>query len=77
MDDTRGGFADFTKEELEIILLDMTIYADTSYPLKESPSHKGLRDKVQAMIESYCEHDGLIGIDYPAEKCMKCNRMWE
>jgi hypothetical protein len=68
---------DFTKEELEIIHLDMTVYAKRWYPLKEAQNHQDLRDKLQSMIDNYCEHDGKIGKDYPGEKCMKCRRMWE
>lgn len=47
---------DFTKDELKIIHLDMTIYAEKTKLLKESPSHKDLRDKVQHMIDNYCDH---------------------
>jgi len=47
---------DFTKEELQIIHLDMTTYVNNAKPLKESPSHKELRDKVKYMIDNYCEH---------------------
>lgn len=36
-----------------------------------------LKAKIRYMIDNYCEHDGEIGKDYPAEKCMKCNTMWE
>ena len=46
---------DFTKEELQIIHLDMTTYVNRTPMLKESPSHKELRDKIQSMIDDYCE----------------------
>jgi hypothetical protein len=36
-----------------------------------------LKDKLNSMIENYCDHDGEIGKDYPAEKCMKCGAYWE
>lgn len=48
---------DFTKDELQIIHLDMCTYVQQNKILKESPSHKALRDKVEAMIDKYCEHD--------------------
>lgn len=36
-----------------------------------------IKKKIQSMIDNYCEHDGEIGKDYPAEKCMKCGAYWE
>lgn len=47
---------DFTKTELQIIHIDMTVYCNSMYPLKESPSHKVLRDKIENMIDNYCKH---------------------
>lgn len=63
---------DFTKEELQIIHLDMTIYAEKTKLLKESPSHKALRDKVEAMIDNYCDHDFRIVSYYDHFYCIKC-----
>ncbi len=61
--------SDFTKEELENILNgNITLYPHT---------HGKLVNKIQSMIDNYCAHDGVIGKDFPGEKCMKCNRMWE
>lgn len=65
----------FTKEELEYLL--ETTSPDNSaigggwhhYP---NISFE-LKDKLQAMIDNWCSHDGEIGKDYPAEKCMKCD----
>lgn len=50
---------DFTKEELQIILLDMECYINRTPMLKESPSHKALRLKIESMINKYneCAHD--------------------
>jgi hypothetical protein len=49
---------DFTKSELAIIHLavmrDMNQFA---HILKTSPSMIELRDKLEAMLENYCEHD--------------------
>lgn len=73
---------DFTKEELQIIHLDMTIYAKKTHLLKESPSHQALRDKVQSMIDNYCEHEFIATTDpkdwnkneaYAIVLCRKCN----
>lgn len=57
---------DFTKEELQIIHLDMTIYAEKTHLLKESPSHKALRDKIQSMIDNY---DAKVIEVWHCEKC--------
>ena len=68
---------DFTKDELNIIYLDMTIYAKRNTPpLKESPSHLDLRNKIQSMIDNYCDHKGAIpGIrQYTSFECVKCGR---
>jgi hypothetical protein len=48
---------EFTKEELQIILLDMDTYIEKSTILKESPSHGQLRSKINNMIDTYCEHN--------------------
>jgi len=60
---------EFTKGELLTIHLDMTIYANKASPLKESPVHKELRDKVQRMIDNYCEHEPDPEFTY---KCYRC-----
>ena len=65
---------DFTKEELQIIHLDMTAYINRTPMLNESPSHKALRDKVESMIDNYCEHRKSISVsevDY-VFYCEKC-----
>lgn len=55
---------DFTKEELQIIHLDMTTYVNNAKPLKESPGHKELRGKIGLMIDKYCEHGDTYHCDY-------------
>ncbi len=35
----------------------MTTYINRTPMLNESPSHKALRDKVERMIDNYCEHE--------------------
>lgn len=71
---------DFTKEELQIIHLDMTIYAEKTHLLKESPSHKSLRAKIQAMIDNYqCKHesDGMCYLSNPPQyKCIRCGQFY-
>jgi len=44
---------EFTKEELQIIHLDMTAYISSTPMLSESPSHRVLRDKVEFLIDNY------------------------
>lgn len=66
---------DFTKEELQIILLDMTTYVNRTLILNESPGHKKLRDKLQHMIHNYCQHDWDVKIynKQPGNfKCKNC-----
>lgn len=53
---------DFTKEELQIILLDMDTYINKAVILKVPKHHLELRDKVESMIDNYdkpCEHKHL------------------
>lgn len=81
---------DFTKEELEIILLDMNAYIHRTTILAESPSHRTLRDKIQSMIDNYCEHqsckhewvslfvideDKLKVLGGTGYKCLKCSKI--
>ncbi len=65
---------DFTKEEL--IDLNVIISVWHAKYIEDKEIGK-LSEKIQTMIDNYCDHDGEIGKDYPAEKCMKCNKMWE
>lgn len=66
---------DFTKEELSLC------YRAIEFMLFKKiwvqPETRSFHNKLRSMIDNYCEHDGEIGKDYPAEKCMKCKRMWE
>ena len=48
---------DFTKDELEVILLDMTCIAEKNRQLKEAPFHLEIRNKLQSLIDNYCEHE--------------------
>lgn len=49
---------DFTKEELQIIFLEMNISINRHKDLlKVAPSYQALRDKIESMIDNYCDHD--------------------
>ena len=67
---------DFTKEQLET-MRNAIFWGMVSSSLWRIPENNLLVDKIQSMIDNYCEHDAEIGKDYPAEKCMKCGAMWE
>lgn len=66
---------DFTKEELQIIHLDINKEINKHRGiLKPSPFLLSLRDKVEKMIENYCDHEW---IEYPNDfasipYCKKC-----
>lgn len=53
--------------------IDMSTYIQMNKILKESPSHRELRLKIQSLIDNYCDHemtqskinDGLL-------YCVKC-----
>jgi hypothetical protein len=66
---------DFTEEELNIIHLDMCTYVERNKILKESPSHKALREKVEVMMDNYCQHNLYVNIhpDGTTVRCGKCN----
>ena len=55
---------DFTKDELVYLLK----CADPQYGIH----FESVCEKLHAIIDNYCMHDEGIGIDYPAEKCLKC-----
>jgi hypothetical protein len=55
---------DFTKDELQIMYLDMTFYYQSTKILKESPKHLELREKIQKMIDSYCDPEKTTGWVY-------------
>jgi hypothetical protein len=71
---------DFTKEELEEISSAMSWMENEQSGLVEDNVIKlwhAIDSKLEKLIDNYCAHDGEIGKDYPAEKCLKCNMMWE
>jgi hypothetical protein len=65
---------DFTKEELQILLLEMNISINRHKDLlRVAPSYQALRDKVDVMIDSYCEHEWSIG-GADCIYCPKCEK---
>lgn len=70
---------DFTKAELSVIHLavvrDMNQFA---HILKTSPSMIELRDKLETMIDNYCEHDWRKGVHlFNDIYCTKCDKHFE
>lgn len=73
---------DFTKEELEDILNWGNIYTEfgtcSSYKMD-----KALMDKIEGMIDDYCDHEKEPRTQYWAEdarlynKCTKCGKLYE
>lgn len=61
---------DFTKEELNIL----HEFLDTACELYSEPdSTYSLRDKIQTMIDNYCEHEGSEPKLVLVKNCVKCN----
>lgn len=69
---------DFTKEELGIIFLDININIKKAERtgLKVSPSYEALKDKVEAMIDNYCEHHWAFYLSKHGNvlRCTKCDK---
>lgn len=62
---------DFTKEELEQIIK----WATTDIDFNPSNLEVSLFEKIQSMIDNYCEHDCLkldMGEYYEVYPCKKC-----
>ena len=70
---------DYTKDELQVILLDMIFYAKNKKikNLNEAVSHVELREKIEAMIENYCDHCWLININNFFKFCDRCGIKYE
>jgi len=62
---------EFTKDDLQIILLDMNINIHKAPPLTPSPSYLALRDKVVSMIHNYEETKDW---EQKMGMCDKCGR---
>jgi hypothetical protein len=67
---------DFTKEELQILLLEMNISINRHKELLTiAPSYQALRDKVESMIDNYCEHDKVVPNYDCKTQCEKCGEI--
>lgn len=64
---------DFTKEDLKIILLDMDTYVEWTNTLTESNRHRELREKIQYLIDNYCEHKRTTEDSVLIQCCLDCN----
>ena len=64
---------DFTKEELERICQFFNIAIED---YREPDSTYYLRDKIQSLIENYCEHDyNEKSVELHAKQCCKCQKV--
>ena len=63
---------EFTKEELESILNWGDVYCEfgASWMYK---AHKPLMDKLQSMIDNYCDHECNGEKEIFVDTCKKCN----
>lgn len=67
---------EFTKEELGIILLEMNISINRNGGiLKIAESYIDLRDKVESMIDNYCEKECRGNGQCLINVCERCARM--
>ncbi len=64
---------DFTKEELQIILLEMNISINRHENLlKVAPSYQSLKDKIQSMIDNYKDPNCIHEVDMKLNACKLC-----
>lgn len=70
---------DFTKEELQILFLEMNISINRHKDLiKVALSYQSLKDKIESMIDDYCEHDWKKGVHlFNDIYCTKCPKHFE
>jgi hypothetical protein len=70
---------DFTKAELSV--LHLSVVRDMrqfDHILKASPSMIALRDKLENMMDNYCEHDWRKGVHlFNDIYCTKCKKHFE
>jgi len=68
---------DFTKDELETIYLDMN-HSVLKYGKENvAPFYLELRDKVENMIDNYCEHERHGDFHVCVDKCIKCGDFYK
>ena len=65
---------DFTKEELEILSQSTSAWISdfSNYPDKLLI----IRDKIQSMIDNYCEHKEYAQNEHYIKKCSRCGKVW-
>lgn len=69
---------DFTKEELEDLYIAMRIIDNLSYDLPSDKDPYVLKEKIQSMIDNYCEHDWRKGVHlFNDVYCTKCKLHFE
>lgn len=67
---------DFTKEELQEIV-DMVNDIHNGSQGHGLSLHFDLRDKIQSMIDNYCDHSlSNSNHDYEVEQCCKCGKLF-
>lgn len=63
---------DFTKEELKRLLL--RSYSWVSYPENQNKDELELINKIQSMIDNYCDHEWRCWDDkHNTRECIKCD----
>jgi hypothetical protein len=62
---------DLTKDELQIILLDMNININCAGPLKPAQSYLALRDKIKSLVDNY------ESIKITKRKCPLCSSAFD
>ena len=70
---------DFTKDELDNLRLSIheTIISDTGCDSTWRMEMRGLKLKIQSLIDNYCEHDeGYEQDSMMVDICKKCNEVF-
>lgn len=69
---------EFTKEELKILFLELNIAIRNWGESKDLKNYPKLKDKIQSMIDNYCEHEWYKGVHlFDYVYCTKCNIRFE
>lgn len=67
---------DFTKEELELIYRMFHHFVYSPY-WRKSDEEEPLKDRIQSMIDNYCEHsESQSDHNYDVERCNKCGTLF-
>jgi len=62
---------DFTKEELSILYRSLNHMLEINYFIQ--PSSFELLNKIQSLIDNYCEHENGGELEIFIDVCKKCN----